>query len=554
MEYYDILNFKKEPFSNSPEPEFFFEAPKHMGCLQKLELAIRLRRGLNVVIGDVGTGKTTLCRKLIRQFSLNPKDSQEIETHLLLDPSFNNAIEFLQTVSMLLGIKEIEGQESEWQLKEKIKNYLFNKGVNEGKIIVLIIDEGQKIPENCLEILREFLNYETNNFKLLQIIIFAQKEFRKILDKRINLSDRINNVHYLKPLNFKQMRAMVRYRISVSRDSGNAPALFSFWALLAIFFATGGYPRKIVSLCHQVILMMIIRGRKKADFFLVMSCLKEMYIYHSFFRRLKWVALSSIFIAIVIAAVAFILQNKSINLYEQLRVPNIISENKQTVAAPITPAASINASSLLVPAIKTEAQKIPSTAITATPSTNSSALPAPAVVQSDNENKLEKKVPAYLGKLRLEQGRTLWGMLQDVYENTSSEMIKTVISVNQQISNPNKITAGKLLNLPAIPADISPLKEGEFIIQLTNGKDMQAVHRFFQKYSIKKSAPKLIFFPYWNKKEGMTFAVVMDKCFNDSQEAKEAISKLPGTIAGKTKIISQWDTSTVFFNRHTFSR
>ena len=301
MEYYDILNFKKEPFSNSPEPEFFFEAPKHMGCLQKLELAIRLRRGLNVVIGDVGTGKTTLCRKLIRQFSLSPKDSQEIETHLLLDPSFNNAIEFLQTVSMLLGIKEIEGQESEWQLKEKIKNYLFNKGVNEEKIIVLIIDEGQKIPENCLEILREFLNYETNNFKLLQIIIFAQKEFRTILDQRINLSDRINNVHYLKPLNFKQMRAMVRYRISVSRDSDNAPALFSFGALLAIYFATGGYPRKIVSLCHQVILMMIIRGRKKADFFLVISCLKEMYMCHSLFRRLKWVALSSIFIAIVIS-------------------------------------------------------------------------------------------------------------------------------------------------------------------------------------------------------------------------------------------------------------
>jgi general secretion pathway protein A len=554
MEYYDILNFKKEPFSNSPEPEFFFEAPKHMGCLQKLELAIRLRRGLNVVIGDVGTGKTTLCRKLIRQFSLNPKDSQEIETHLLLDPSFDNASEFLQTVSMLLGIKEIEGQESEWQLKEKIKDYLFNKGVNEQKIIVLIIDEGQKIPENCLEILREFLNYETNNFKLLQIIIFAQKEFRKILDKRLNLSDRINNVHYLKPLNFKQMRAMVRYRINVSRDLGNAPALFGFWALLAIYFATGGYPRKIVSLCHQVILMMIIRGRKKADFFLVMSCLKEMYIYHSFFRRIKWVAISSIFMVIVIAAGAYILQNTNINLYEQFSLSKIISGNKQTVAAPIIPAASTNVVSLPVPAIKAEVQNIPSAAISAAPSTNSSVLPVPAIVKPDKENNLEKKMPVYLGKMRLEQGGTLWGVLQDVYENTSWEMIKAVIAVNQQISNPNKITAGKVLNLPAIPADISPLKEGEFLIQLTNGKDLQAMHRFFQKNSIKKSVPKLIFFPCWNKKDGMTFAIIIDKCFNDSQEAKEVMGKLPNPIAGKTKIISQWDTSTVFFNWHTFSR
>jgi general secretion pathway protein A len=157
MEYYNILNFKKEPFSNSPEPEFFFQSPKQITCLQKLELAIRLRRGLNVVIGDIGTGKTTLCRKLIQELSLTTKDSNEIETHLLLDPSFETPIEFLQTVSMLLGMSNIDYQETEWQLKENIKNYLFNKGVNEEKIIVLIIDEGQKIPENCLEILREFL-------------------------------------------------------------------------------------------------------------------------------------------------------------------------------------------------------------------------------------------------------------------------------------------------------------------------------------------------------------------------------------------------------------
>ena len=529
MEYYDILNFKKEPFSNSPEPEFFFEAPEHMGCLQKLELAIRLRRGLNVVIGDVGTGKTTLCRKLIRQFSITPKDSQEIETHLILDPSFNNSNEFLQTVSMLLGIKEVEGQESEWQLKEKIKNYLFNKGVNEEKIIVLIIDEGQKIPENCLEILREFLNYETNNFKLLQIIIFAQKEFRKILDKRINLADRINNVYYLKPLNFKQMRAMVRYRISVSRDFEKAPALFSFWALLAIYFATSGYPRKIISLCHQVILMMIIRGIKKADFFLVISCLKDVYIYHSFFRRLKWVALSVIFIAIVISAGTFVLQNNSINIYKQFSDLKIISEIKQTRPAQVTPASSMNTSS----------------------------LPAPVIIQPDNENNLENKLPVYMGKLHLKQGRTLWGLMQDIYGNSNSEIIKIigkVISANPELNNPNKITAGKLLNIPLIPADINPIKEGEFIIELSKGKDMKSVYRFFQEHSGKQKMPKLIFFPYWNKKEGMTFAIIMDKCFNNTQEAKEAISKLSDPIAAKTKIISQWDTNTVFFNRRVFSR
>ena len=88
MDYFKILNLKKEPFSNSPEPEFFFQSVKHVGCLQKLELAVRLRRGLSVVVGEVGTGKTTLCRQLILRFAASEEDKKQIETHLILDPSF----------------------------------------------------------------------------------------------------------------------------------------------------------------------------------------------------------------------------------------------------------------------------------------------------------------------------------------------------------------------------------------------------------------------------------------------------------------------------------
>ena len=150
MDYFKILNLKKEPFSNSPEPEFFFQSSKHLGCLQKLELAVRLRRGLNVVIGDVGTGKTTLCRQLILKFAESEHDSGNTETHLLMDPAFTNPVEFLSAVSLTLGISFTGEGESEWQFKENIKKYLWKKGVDEGKIVVLIIDEGQKLPDFCL--------------------------------------------------------------------------------------------------------------------------------------------------------------------------------------------------------------------------------------------------------------------------------------------------------------------------------------------------------------------------------------------------------------------
>ena len=231
MDYYKILKLTKEPFSNSPDPSFFYQSRQHLACLQKLELALRLRRGLNVIIGDVGTGKTTLCRQLIRKFG----ESDEIETHLILDPYFNTTTEFLTTVAKIFtGTKPPSGT-NDWQLKEIIKQYLFKQGVDRQKTVILIIDEGQKIPIFCLEVLREFLNYETNEYKLLQIVIFAQKEFEKTIGRYANLSDRINLYHYLKPLNFGDTRQMIRYRLEKSSDRYKTYTFFSFPALVAIF-------------------------------------------------------------------------------------------------------------------------------------------------------------------------------------------------------------------------------------------------------------------------------------------------------------------------------
>ena len=207
MDYFKILNLQREPFGNSPAPEFFFLSTGHVDCLQRLELAIRLRRGLNVVMGDVGTGKTTLCRQLIRKFTESEDDCNEFQTHLILDPNFSTPREFLSAVAMTFRLPGAETEESEWQQKENIKKYLFQKGVDEKKTVILIIDEGQKIPYFCREILREFLNYETNENKLLQIIIFAQNEFRQILKSHANFADRVNQFYFLKPLNFRETKA-----------------------------------------------------------------------------------------------------------------------------------------------------------------------------------------------------------------------------------------------------------------------------------------------------------------------------------------------------------
>ena len=99
--YLELLNLTREPFSNSPDPDAYYRTPTHEDCLNRLEIAIRLRRGLNVVLGEVGTGKSTLCRCLLR--SLNEQSG--IDVFLLLDAGFEDADEFVRAGSASASFK-----------------------------------------------------------------------------------------------------------------------------------------------------------------------------------------------------------------------------------------------------------------------------------------------------------------------------------------------------------------------------------------------------------------------------------------------------------------
>lgn len=261
MSYYSALGLNKEPFSNSPDPEFFYESNEHKAALMRLLVEIRLRRGLSVILGDVGVGKTTLSRKLFQML----KERQDILFYMIMDPTAQSEELFLESLVCAFNIQDqLQASPSILDYKEAIKKYLFQKGVEENKTIVLVIDEAQKLNAESLEQLRVLLNYETNDYKLLQLVLFAQMELLPRIKEIKNFFDRIVLRYVINPLDEIETRDLVNFRL---RQSGfNAELkLFTDEAVSEVYHYSQGYPRRINLICHNALRHLITSNKTLID-------------------------------------------------------------------------------------------------------------------------------------------------------------------------------------------------------------------------------------------------------------------------------------------------
>ncbi|MBR9981621.1 MAG: AAA family ATPase [Desulfatitalea sp.] len=543
MEYYTLLQLKREPFGNTPDPDAFFESRQHVGCLQKLELALRLRRGLNVVIGEVGTGKTTLCRELIRRLDADP----QMEPHLILDPSFDDPAAFLHLLHQMLYGESTDttthGDVA--RVKERIKQALFAKGVEGRHTLVLIIDEGQKMSAAVAEMLRELLNFETNQFKLLQIVIFAQQELEGLLRSHPNFADRINLFYRLTPLGLAETRRMIRHRIKLASATAKPPTLFSGPALWAIHRATRGYPRRIIHLCHQCLLALIIQNRQRVGWRLVHACRKRMLPEATHWRKRLALALPVAVVAILVALLLPRLLSgpprESLNAAFKVPATGQLAASAQSTAAvdvkeeaalPVPDRVDhpVGADTSAMSGMPTHAGDAPaaddeipgrtgpdparfSPASRMDPESpiNLPVTPDLAAVESPQENSdvVRPEPPPLLGHVVVQPGDTLQGMVRAIYGSGATRYMRMVLAANPQISNPDVIELEDRIAFPTLPDTLVPAyRQGNWTV-LAERDTLQAALRDLQEKKRTETAP-LSLATHWAPDAGLRFTVVKD--------------------------------------------
>ncbi|HNV86714.1 MAG TPA: AAA family ATPase [Candidatus Omnitrophota bacterium] len=278
MSYYKVLGFDKEPFSTSPDPAFLYLTREHEIALTNVLIEIRLRRGLSVILGDVGTGKTSLSRKLVQYL----KERGDFIFHIVLDPCFENEHLFLSYLARNFDIN-LDGycgsDRKLWQLnvmdlKEALEKFLFQACHEAQKTVVLIIDEAQKLSEPSMEMLRVLLNYETNENKLLQVVLLGQMELHPKILRIPNFCDRISFKHTLHPLGLKDAKDLIHFRIRQAGYTSNSN-LFLDEAIQLIHKVSHGYPRRITLLCHRALKNLVMQNKWAVDEGIVRGIIEE---------------------------------------------------------------------------------------------------------------------------------------------------------------------------------------------------------------------------------------------------------------------------------------
>jgi len=261
-----FFGLSENPFNLTPDPKFLFLSKAHEEALSHLKYGIERRKGFVMISGEVGAGKTTICRALLASLP------STVRTALILNPALSD-IELLQTINQDFGINA--AHTSKKALLDELYEFLINVFIR-GENAVLIIDECQNLSPDVLEQIRMLSNLETEKEKLLQIVLVGQPELVKLLSspsmKQIN--DRIVLRYHIWPLSLPDTRNYIHHRLIVSGSHGSV--LFTRPAFRRIYKYSEGIPRRINAVVERSMLICYLRSTKKITAGIVDLAIKEL--------------------------------------------------------------------------------------------------------------------------------------------------------------------------------------------------------------------------------------------------------------------------------------
>jgi len=263
--YQDFFGFSEKPFDLTPDPKYLYLSPKHKEVLAHLVYGLQENNGFLKIIGEVGTGKTMICRSFLRELRT------DFNIAYIFNPAINE-LELLQTINSELGLPG--KSKSKKKLIDLLNAFLLEERAK-GHRVVVIIDEAQDLEPKVMEQLRLLSNLETDTEKLIQIVLIGQPELEKVLakDGLRQLRQRITIQWELLPLNLEETRGYIQHRLNVALGKGKVR--FSRQAVEIVFRYSRGIPRMINVISDRTLLIAYTEGTKKISPQIVKIAVKD---------------------------------------------------------------------------------------------------------------------------------------------------------------------------------------------------------------------------------------------------------------------------------------
>lgn len=262
--YSEYFGLAELPFRITPDPRFLWYSDQHQEAKQKIIYHITQSSGPIYLLADIGTGKTTIARRIMEELSIDKMK----KVVFVFSPKLPTTNSFLRFV---MDEFEVKTDRSYSKSLRNFESYLLEQHQN-GISPVLLVDEAQNMTRDMLLLIQHLFNFSTNTEFLIQMVLFAQPELQPKLDRLSSLKHRMS-VARLKPFDFEQTKAMMQFRWTVA---GGKDFPFTPEALTEIFRITKGVPRSIVRLANEALIKTAVDGKSRVERDTIISAASEL--------------------------------------------------------------------------------------------------------------------------------------------------------------------------------------------------------------------------------------------------------------------------------------